>query len=61
MALKKITKPQEKNPQAKYPAHVLQKINERAYYIWIHKGRPTGNGADNWFEAEKELKKEGAI
>jgi len=61
MMLKKKTKSQEKCLQKKYPPDALQKINERAYYIWIHKGRPAGNGADNWFQAEKELKKEGVV
>jgi len=30
-------------------------IAERAYHIWLKKGRPTGCDEDNWIEAEKEL------
>lgn len=61
MVLKKSVKPQEKNPQAKYSPQILQKINDRAYFIWINKGRPANSSMDNWLQAEKELKKEGAI
>ena len=32
-------------------------IAERAYYLWLRKGRPVGQDAQNWAEAEQELKK----
>ncbi len=34
------------------------KITQRAYEIWIRKGRPEGQCAQNWKEAEAELRAE---
>jgi len=32
-----------------------QQIAERAYYIWLRKGRPIGQDLQNWREAEADL------
>lgn len=32
-----------------------QQIAERAYYIWLRKGRPRGQDLENWREAEADL------
>lgn len=34
------------------------KIAARAYEIWVRKGRPDGLDAQNWLEAEAELRTE---
>ena len=34
------------------------KIAQRAYEKWIKRGRPVGDGVQDWVEAEKELKQE---
>ncbi len=34
------------------------KISARAYEIWVRKGRPHGLDAQNWLEAEAELRAE---
>ena len=39
----------------------LEKIKERAYYIWEQKGRPLDSAFQDWLDAEKELKAEGLI
>ena len=31
-------------------------IAERAYQIWVEKGRPVGTDSDNWAEAESQLR-----
>lgn len=31
-------------------------IAERAYQIWVEKGRPTGTDSENWAEAEAQLR-----
>lgn len=33
-----------------------EQISKRAYAIWLRKGRPLGQDAQNWLEAEAELK-----
>lgn len=33
----------------------LEQLHLRAYEIWLHKGQPTGQDQQNWFEAEAEL------
>ncbi|HUR53235.1 MAG TPA: DUF2934 domain-containing protein [Gemmataceae bacterium] len=30
-------------------------IRTRAYYLWEQAGRPDGDGAEFWFEAEREI------
>lgn len=37
------------------PVIRLDQIAERAYYIWLRKGRPIGQDHENWIEAEQEL------
>lgn len=55
--LKKVTKSQPATP----PAAVElphDKITQRAYEIWVRKGRPEGQDEQNWTEAEAELRAE---
>jgi hypothetical protein len=33
----------------------LERIREKAYFLWIEKGYPENNDLDNWLEAEKQL------
>jgi hypothetical protein len=33
-------------------------IAQRAYAIWLTRGRPDGTHRDDWFEAERQLRKE---
>lgn len=33
----------------------LEKIRERAYFLWIEKGYPENTDLENWLEAEKQL------
>lgn len=33
----------------------LEKIRERAYFLWVEKGYPENTDLDNWLEAEKQL------
>jgi hypothetical protein len=35
-------------------------IAQRAYQRWLARGRPTGDGREDWFAAEAELKAEHA-
>jgi len=37
------------------PAVTPDAIAERAYYIWLRKGRPFGEDHQNWIDAEAEL------
>ncbi|MDD5194384.1 MAG: DUF2934 domain-containing protein [Candidatus Omnitrophica bacterium] len=37
-------------------AKLSQMIRERAYYIWESKGKPKGQDAAIWFQAEKEMR-----
>ena len=37
-------------------AQDLDKIRQRAYFIWERKGRLENNELDNWLEAERELR-----
>ena len=36
-------------------AALRRKIEERAYYIWLARGRRHGDHDRHWFEAEREL------
>jgi hypothetical protein len=38
------------------PAPTYQMIAQRAYEIWEAKGRPAGTEAENWVQAERELR-----
>jgi DUF2934 family protein len=35
-----------------------EKIAQRAYEKWLQRGRPHGDGVQDWLEAEKEMKDE---
>jgi hypothetical protein len=35
-----------------------EKIAQRAYEKWVQRGRPHGDGVQDWLDAEKELKTE---
>lgn len=35
-----------------------EKIAQRAYDKWVQRGRPHGDGTQDWLDAEKELKEE---
>jgi hypothetical protein len=55
-------KPEAKKPEAKKPeapAPTYQMIARRAYEIWEGKGRPGGTEAENWAQAERELRGQG--
>jgi hypothetical protein len=59
-------KKKEKNKNAReiaslYSYDDLEKIKERAYYIWEQKGRSADSAFQDWIEAERELKAEGLI
>ena len=36
-------------------AGLRRKVEERAYYIWLARGRRHGDHDRHWFEAEREL------
>ena len=59
--IKKIFRKKEKETATKYSPQDIAKINEKAYYIWLSKGKPANSAACDWILAEKELKKEGKI
>ncbi|MDD4954696.1 MAG: DUF2934 domain-containing protein [Candidatus Omnitrophica bacterium] len=59
--IKKIFGKKENAPEKKYSQQDIDKIKERAYFIWLNKGKPNGSSASDWILAEKELKKEGKI
>jgi hypothetical protein len=44
-----------------YPPETLEKIRERAYFIWESKGRDNRSADEDWLEAEEELKARGVI
>jgi hypothetical protein len=50
-------KPAAKKPEP--PAPTYQMIARRAYEIWESKGRPAGTEAENWAQAERELRGRG--
>ncbi|MFA5008790.1 MAG: DUF2934 domain-containing protein [Candidatus Omnitrophota bacterium] len=51
----------EKAKAKRYSSQDIAKINERAYYVWLSKGKPANSSVSDWLLAEKELKKEGKI
>ncbi|MDP2344219.1 MAG: DUF2934 domain-containing protein [Deltaproteobacteria bacterium] len=34
---------------------VVQKVRERAYYLWLEEGRPEGRAFEHWQRAEQQL------
>lgn len=57
--LKKVTKSQSATPPAPVAVELPHdKITQRAYEIWVRKGRPEGQDEQNWKEAEAELRTE---
>lgn len=44
-----------KTGSKEYSPEVMKKIQDRAYYIWLERGSPSGNDMDIWFAAEKEI------
>lgn len=58
-------KPKTNNPESGvyslYAAGDVERINERAYYVWEKKGRPQDSAVQDWVEAERELREEGLI
>ena len=61
-AAKPAAKPAARKPETKKsesPAPTYQMINRRAYEIWEAKGRPEGTDAENWAQAERELRGQG--
>jgi len=46
------------NQQQPSSAIPQEKIAQRAYEKWIKRGRPVGDGMQDWVEAENELKQE---
>ncbi|MFA5337516.1 MAG: DUF2934 domain-containing protein [Candidatus Omnitrophota bacterium] len=51
----------QKETVTKYSPQDIAKIRERAYFIWLSKGKPVNSAACDWVLAEKELKKERKI
>ena len=54
-------KKKEENSAAKYSSEDLKKIRDRAYFIWLNKGKSGNTAQADWLQAEKELKREGKI
>jgi hypothetical protein len=52
-----VAKPAPKKPAPAAPTY--QMIAQRAYEIWEAKGRPEGTEAENWTQAERELRGQG--
>lgn len=53
--LRKAAKPQAAQaPSAKEPT--IEMIARRAYEIWQAQGCPQGQDAENWYQAERELR-----
>lgn len=59
--IKKFFSKKENVTAKKYSSQDIEKIKERAYFIWLKNGKPKGSEACDWLSAEKELKKEGKI
>src|SRR5258708_7715583 len=41
-----------------YQSTGADRVTQRAYEIWIIKGRPEGTDLDNWLQAEREIHSE---
>jgi hypothetical protein len=54
-------KKKEENCAVRYSTEALKKISDRAYFIWINKGKSANSAQADWLQAERELKKEGKI
>ena len=52
----KAEQPLAAKPMTPRPAG-SEEIRDRAYRLWEAAGKPPGDGAQFWFEAEKELQK----
>lgn len=52
---------EKKGKKYSYSHADLEKIKERAYYIWEKKGRPSNSTVQDWLEAEQELRDEKVI
>lgn len=39
---------------------LMQRINQRAYELWLEEGRPEGKAKDHWEKAKAEIKQEPA-
>lgn len=59
--IKKIFNNKKKDAIKKYSSWDIAKINERAYFIWLNKGKPANSAVSDWLLAEEELKKEGKV
>lgn len=40
-----------------YSARDLSKIKDRAYFIWLSKGKPANTSSSDWSQAEAEFKR----
>jgi hypothetical protein len=40
------------------PASLEEQIAARAYERWVRRGRPSGDGAEDWFVARAEIEAE---
>lgn len=63
MAVKKSTesKKTKGNCSQKVSPDIIEKIREKAYFIWENKGRPENSSSDDWLEAERQLRKKGVM
>jgi hypothetical protein len=52
------TSPNQQPASTSHVAH--DRIAQRAYEKWIKRGRPVGDGVQDWVDAETELKAEHA-
>ncbi|MDD4182361.1 MAG: DUF2934 domain-containing protein [Candidatus Omnitrophica bacterium] len=59
--IKKFFSKKEKITANEYSPQDIEKIKERAYFIWLNKGKSAGSAVCDWLLAEKELKNEGKI
>jgi len=59
-AVKSVAKPAEKSVAKKKQtisqSDLMKHIQDRAYFIWLEKGKPEGNDYDNYKQAEAEIK-----
>jgi len=59
--IKNFFSKKEKAEPKKHTPQDIEKIKERAYFIWCNKGKSANSAACDWLLAEKELKSEGKI
>ncbi len=53
-----FTPPQMKRGPSADPEH--EEVERKAYECWMSRGCPEGSPEEDWFEAERELRQEGA-